>query len=103
MADPFGEDLEDLSVLTYCKFAWTMSNRIMAARVPSPPTLSSTFEEDLVRERETSIGNAWENKEEKETSNKRTKPIRIGGSSAGVASAGVGGGSIGAGGCHVLS
>ena len=107
MADPFGDDLEDLSVLTYCKFTWTMRNRIMAARVPSPPTSSSAFEEDLVREREASIGNAWEDKEEKETSNKQSKSssTRVGGAGVGAsAGAGVeGGGSTYEDGYHILT
>jgi hypothetical protein len=83
-----------------------MSNRIMAARVPTLPTSSSTFEEDLVSERETSIGNAWEEKEEKETSNKRIKSSStcVGGAGVGGgASAGVGGGSTEEDGYHVLS
>lgn len=56
MSDPFGSDLEDLSVMTYIEFVWRMSSRIMAAK---DPPISATAEEDVVRER-TSIGAAWE-------------------------------------------
>lgn len=61
MSDPFGSDLEDLSVMHYVDSTWRMSNRIMEARELQP---GSKTEEEIVRER-VSIGTAWEHGQKK--------------------------------------
>lgn len=57
MADPYGDDLEDLSVLHYIKSAWQTSNRILAAHTFDEP--SPQIEEQLYQQQEP-IGAAWE-------------------------------------------
>ena len=59
MNDPYGDDFEDLSVIFYCTFTWRMSNRILNARFPSDEP-SERVEKQLIRERNDSIGNAFE-------------------------------------------
>jgi predicted membrane chloride channel (bestrophin family) len=57
MIDPYGDDLEDLSVMYYVKSTWQRSNRILVAQLPGP--VSPELEEGLDRQKE-SIGFAWE-------------------------------------------
>jgi predicted membrane chloride channel (bestrophin family) len=57
MVDPYGDDLEDLSVIYYVKSTWQTSNRMLAAQLPGP--VSPELEEELDRQKE-SIGFAWE-------------------------------------------
>lgn len=57
LVDPYGDDLEDLSVLRYVKTAWQRSNRILAARCPSD--VSPQVEDEMDKRKE-SIGKAWE-------------------------------------------
>jgi predicted membrane chloride channel (bestrophin family) len=57
MVDPYGPDLEDLSVMYYVKSTWQRSNRILAAQLPGP--VSPELEEKLDRQKE-SIGFAWD-------------------------------------------
>lgn len=57
MSDPYGEDVEDLSVIHYVTFTWKMSSRIMEAE--NPEALSASEEENICRERR-HIGEAWE-------------------------------------------
>ena len=64
MADPYGDDLEDLSVMHYINFTWCMSNRILMASIPAE--LDREVEERLVRRR-LPIGDAWENPDEEVT------------------------------------
>mmetsp|Transcript_11508 Transcript_11508/g.31031 ORF Transcript_11508/g.31031 Transcript_11508/m.31031 type:complete len:401 (+) Transcript_11508:189-1391(+) len=56
LALPYGDDIEDLSVMHYINFTWRMSNRILATQFPDP--ISVTVEADILRER-ASIGDAW--------------------------------------------
>eukprot|EP00542_Grammatophora_oceanica_P016504 CAMPEP_0194027060 /NCGR_PEP_ID=MMETSP0009_2-20130614/1288_1 /TAXON_ID=210454 /ORGANISM="Grammatophora oceanica, Strain CCMP 410" /LENGTH=426 /DNA_ID=CAMNT_0038666007 /DNA_START=16 /DNA_END=1296 /DNA_ORIENTATION=- len=56
MIDPFGEDLEDLSVMHYVTYTWMMSNRILNAEAPTP--LDEEEEDEMVKDR-ASIGKAW--------------------------------------------
>ena len=58
MVEPFGDDLEDLSVLRYVKTAWQRSNRILATRFPSD--VSSELEERMVQKRKEKIGEPWQ-------------------------------------------
>ena len=57
MVDPYGDDLEDLSVIQYVKAAWRTSNRILAAQCPGE--VSSDMEMELAQQHE-SLGFAWE-------------------------------------------
>lgn len=59
MGDPYGDDLEDLSVIFYCNFTWRMSNRVLNARFP-PDEPSERVEKTLIKERNDSIGNVFE-------------------------------------------
>jgi hypothetical protein len=59
MGDPYGDDLVDLSVIFYCTFTWRMSNRILNAKFP-PEEASEAVEEQLIQNREESIGKAFE-------------------------------------------
>ncbi len=59
MSDPYGDDLIDLSVIFYCNFTWRMSNRILNAQFP-PNAASERVEKNLIRDRNDSIGNAFE-------------------------------------------
>lgn len=61
MVDPYGDDMEDLSVLHYIKETWQKSNRILAAQHPGE--VDPPVEERLVKEM-VSIGQAWEPKKE---------------------------------------
>ena len=57
MADPFGEDLEDLSVMHYVNYTCRTSQRIMAAE--TPPPFDELEEENLSRTTAEAIGKAW--------------------------------------------
>jgi hypothetical protein len=57
MADPYGDDVNDLSVMHYINFTWTMSRRMLEAELPEP--VDPEMEEQLCRESK-SIGDAWE-------------------------------------------
>lgn len=57
MVDPFGSDLEDLSVLRYVKTAWQRSNRLLATRFPGKVDVE--VEEQMVRSRKETIGQPW--------------------------------------------
>lgn len=61
LSDPFGADLEDLSVMHYVNFTWQQSNRILETKLPqrSASQSDAQTEEDICRERAT-IGAAWE-------------------------------------------
>lgn len=61
LAEPYGSDLEDLSVIYYINFAWTMSRRILEAEMPGEPSLEE--EEGLIQQAEQSIGFPWETNE----------------------------------------
>jgi hypothetical protein len=63
MSDPYGEDLEDLSVMHYIEFTWRMSNRILMSSIPAE--INREGEERMVRRREP-IGDAWEDSDEEE-------------------------------------
>ena len=58
LAEPYGSDLEDLSVMYYVNFTWTMSRRILEAELPEEPDLE--FEEELINEAEQSVGYPWQ-------------------------------------------
>lgn len=58
MIDPYDEDEEDLSVLTYVREGWESSNRILASRLPDQDE-----EEEPVPA--TSLGGAWGGTEER--------------------------------------
>jgi predicted membrane chloride channel (bestrophin family) len=58
MVDPYGDDLEDLSVLHYLRDGWTTSNRILRTQCPAP--LQAGEEESLQRIKTVSLGRAWE-------------------------------------------
>jgi len=56
--DPYGDDLEDLSVLRFVKTAWLRSNRILATRFPGE--VSPELEEQLERQKKASLGEPWQ-------------------------------------------
>jgi hypothetical protein len=59
ISDPYGDDLIGFSVISFCKYAWVESNRILAS---SFPIGEATVEEekDLIQQRLSSLGMAWE-------------------------------------------
>jgi predicted membrane chloride channel (bestrophin family) len=57
MVDPYGADLEDLSVLHYVIDAWLVSNRILETQFPAE--VSPQVEEEMSR-RKLSLGYAWD-------------------------------------------
>jgi len=57
MSDPWGDDLVDLSVMFYCNFTWTHSNRMLSSQLPDE--CSDEVEEALVKKRQF-LGAAWE-------------------------------------------
>eukprot|EP00549_Striatella_unipunctata_P015902 CAMPEP_0118681696 /NCGR_PEP_ID=MMETSP0800-20121206/5081_1 /TAXON_ID=210618 ORGANISM="Striatella unipunctata, Strain CCMP2910" /NCGR_SAMPLE_ID=MMETSP0800 /ASSEMBLY_ACC=CAM_ASM_000638 /LENGTH=375 /DNA_ID=CAMNT_0006578019 /DNA_START=44 /DNA_END=1171 /DNA_ORIENTATION=+ len=57
MADPYGDDIEDLSVMHYVTFTYIMSNRILASLPPGP--VDAKVEDNFGHSRE-SIGDAFE-------------------------------------------
>lgn len=62
MVDPYGDDLEDLSVMHYIQHTWESSNRILATRFPAE--LDPKVEDDIIASRVT-LGSAWENSDGK--------------------------------------
>ena len=58
MVDPYGDDLEDLSVLRFVKTAWLRSNRILVTRFPGE--VSPELEEQLERQKKASLGEPWQ-------------------------------------------
>ena len=56
MSDPYGDDLEDLSVIFFVEFTWTHSNRILSSYFPS--LISATEENELLKNRKF-LGPAW--------------------------------------------
>ena len=63
MADPFGDDLEDLSVLTYVTETWVKSNRILASKNPTQSTEDAQVaEEELAQKRTASLGSPFDDK-----------------------------------------
>jgi len=65
MTDPYGDDLEDLSVMRYVRGAWKTSNRILAAQSPGAvdPSTEQDFQSNIVP----SLGGAWSGKKEPST------------------------------------
>ena len=64
LSDPYGSDVEDLSVIFYLNFTFTQSNRILAAEAPSQPDDQDpvAVEEEIIKERVT-VGTAWDGEE----------------------------------------
>jgi predicted membrane chloride channel (bestrophin family) len=60
-SDPFGDDLVDLSVIQYCTFIWTHSQRILNSYFPDDESSETVaiVEEELAEKR-MSIGAPWE-------------------------------------------
>jgi predicted membrane chloride channel (bestrophin family) len=56
MSDPYGDDLEDLSVIFFVDFTWTHSNRILSSNFPGP--ISADEENELLKNRKF-LGPAW--------------------------------------------
>ena len=73
MVDPYGDDLEDLSVIHYIQETWLASNRILATKFPA--SLNEMVEDDIVKSRPATLGKAWEvdGKDSKSTSTSATK------------------------------
>lgn len=59
MSDPFGDDLEDLSVMHYVTDAWMKSNQMLNIKRPCEET-SATVEEEMRRSRKTLLGPGYE-------------------------------------------
>lgn len=57
LQDPFGSDVEDLSVIHYVNFTWKVSNRILAGNNPNP--LDIGVEEEVIVSR-APLGAAWD-------------------------------------------
>ena len=57
LSNPYGGDIEDLSVLTYLTDACTFSNQILAAELPEPS--NAEIENRLWQERESALGDAF--------------------------------------------
>ena len=57
MSDPYGDDVEDLSVIFFIEFTWTQSNRILASSFPD--ALSAAEENSLIVNRKF-VGAAWD-------------------------------------------
>lgn len=57
MQDPFGCDVEDLSVIHYVNFTWKSSNRILEANNPEPLDIRVEDEISLTR---ATLGAAWD-------------------------------------------
>lgn len=57
MSDPYGSDLEDLSVMHYVHYTWQMSRRMLESELPDP--VDASIEEQLCKEGQ-SLGPAWE-------------------------------------------
>lgn len=76
MSDPFGSDVEDLSVMFYLNFTFTQSNRILAAEAPKRPADEDpvALEEEIVHDRVT-IGAAWDGEKVKDGHAAGQEPI----------------------------
>lgn len=73
MVDPFGDDLEDLSVLHYVESTWEASNRILRTNLPSP--VSEEEEDQLIMNRSAALGRPWDDQMmTKEISTNTTPP-----------------------------
>lgn len=59
MSDPFGDDLEDLSVMHYVTDAWKKSNQMLNIKRPSAET-SALVEEEMRRSRKTLLAPGYE-------------------------------------------
>ena len=70
MVDPYGDDLEDLSVIHYIQETWLASNRILATKFPA--SLNEMVEDDIVKSRPATLGKAWEDKKESSTTTTAT-------------------------------
>lgn len=58
LSDPYGDDLEDLSIINYVNETWVLSRRILEADLPKETTTEE--EEAFMDTAEQSIGFAWE-------------------------------------------
>eukprot|EP00187_Rhodella_violacea_P013063 CAMPEP_0184711202 /NCGR_PEP_ID=MMETSP0314-20130426/1892_1 /TAXON_ID=38298 /ORGANISM="Rhodella maculata, Strain CCMP 736" /LENGTH=400 /DNA_ID=CAMNT_0027173249 /DNA_START=116 /DNA_END=1318 /DNA_ORIENTATION=- len=65
MTSPFGDDYEDLSVMHYVNFTWTMSNRILLSKFPK--ALDAGTEAEIMKNR-VSVGHAWNGEKAQEPS-----------------------------------
>eukprot|EP00562_Extubocellulus_spinifer_P000015 CAMPEP_0178477750 /NCGR_PEP_ID=MMETSP0696-20121128/4294_1 /TAXON_ID=265572 /ORGANISM="Extubocellulus spinifer, Strain CCMP396" /LENGTH=446 /DNA_ID=CAMNT_0020105075 /DNA_START=205 /DNA_END=1545 /DNA_ORIENTATION=+ len=66
LSDPYGADVEDLSVMFYLNFTFTQSNRILSAEAPKRPTDEDPVEvEEKIVEDRVTIGAAWDGGEAK--------------------------------------
>jgi predicted membrane chloride channel (bestrophin family) len=54
MSDPYGDDLEDLSVMHYVTTAWTRSNKMLEAHCPDPE-VSPEIEDELRQNHKTAF------------------------------------------------
>lgn len=57
MVDPYGDDLEDLSVMHYVEHTWKSSNRILSVRFPDD--VDPSAEEENIKTR-AQLGGAWD-------------------------------------------
>ena len=58
MVDPYGDDLEDLSVIHYIEHTWLSSNRILQTRFPNE--LNRTEEDTILQTTKNKLGRAWD-------------------------------------------
>uniref|UniRef100_A0A7S0AQD4 Uncharacterized protein n=1 Tax=Minutocellus polymorphus TaxID=265543 RepID=A0A7S0AQD4_9STRA len=58
MSNPYGDDVEDLSVMHYVNFTWRMSRRMLEAKLPEPVESSFVFEKSFAKESQP-LGEAW--------------------------------------------
>lgn len=75
MMDPFGDDVEDLSVLKYIREAWKTSNRSLNANLPSPVSLET---EEGIEYTSASLGYPWNMQRCKQTSDGKTDTVGSG-------------------------
>lgn len=59
MADPFGDDLEDLSVMHYVTEAWKQSQKMLASESPAEEDASLETEQELAKKRKASLGKGF--------------------------------------------
>ena len=62
MVDPYGDDLEDLSVIHYIEHTWLSSNRILQTQFPNE--LNQTEEDQIIQTTKNKLGRAWDNNSE---------------------------------------
>lgn len=72
MVDPFGDDLEDLSVLHYVESTWETSNRILRTNFPSP--VSAEEENQTIMNRSAGLGRPWDEQMTKSVSDSSQPP-----------------------------